>query len=427
MTTKFGFVFLWIMLCIPTVSVRAYRLEVSIANVKNTPVFLAGYYGERVSVIDSAQLSASGKAIFSRDRDLCPGMYTLVIPGKLTYDLLLDGSDQQMSIGLNAANDARITGNAQASAYAEYLAWLRTQPDNRQIVERRNRMIEQHSDTFLAAYLKALQPIETDNSTETGDPGQLMKTYQERRRRFFDNMDLSDVRMLHTPLYHERIQYYISKFVTQQPDTLIHISYRMLERASGNYETFFYVSDFLIDFSLRSKIPNINKLHNFLLRNRDMVGSLAFSKFSKSKTNYFKIPDEKTLQNRLASIPLSDPEGKTFDPMLVKSKYRIFYFWEPGCIRCSANASKWQATLNKYRNKSCFGIAVNVKTDVQQPENRILAYEPLCINVSAGNMSQCDFIFFTGSYSKIIVTDTNGNILGLFGSPASLDQFMTGM
>ena len=401
----------------------AFQIEISNKTLANTPVFLAGYYGDQVFVIDSVLTDTGGKAVFVGNNHLCAGIYTVVAPGKLSYDLLLN-TEQQLRIEWLTENDVRITGDEQTAAYAAYLKWADTRPGKEQLIERRRRIISQYPDTFLAAYLTALQPVES-NREDSGDMAQLMKLYQYRRRHFFDNMPLSDVRLLHTPLFHETVHYYVTKFVTQQTDSLIHIAYRMLEQSSGNYETFYYVSDFLIDFSLRNKIKDINKLHNFVQRNRDMLGAKGQTMLAaKSATNYFHLPDEKALQNRLTVMSLTDIDGQIFDPLTVRSKYRIYYFWKNDCPRCLADVPRWQTVLNKYQHKSCFGIAVNTKNNVRQQENRILAYDPLCVNVSTDQSMWCETVFFTTYYSKIIVTDTEGTIIAIFGSAASLDNFL---
>jgi len=201
----------------------------------------------------------------------------------------------------------------------------------------------------------------------------------------------------------------------------------MLEQASGNYETFFYVSDFLIDFSLRNhtKIKDISKLHNFVNRNRDMLGTKGQTMLPPgSNINYFKIPDEKSLQNRLENMHLTDINGQSFQLQTISSKFRVFYFWQNNCPRCIRDVARWQTILNKYANKSCSGIAVNIQNDVQLPENRILAFDPLCANVSAINTTWCETIFFVNLYSKIVVTDDDGNIVGIFASSALLDNFL---
>ena len=407
--------------CLPSL---AYQIEISNKTLANMPVFLASYYGDQVLVIDSVLTDTDGKAVFVRDYRLCAGMYTIVAPRKLSYDVLLDAG-QQLHLEWLTANDVLVTGDEETAAYAAYLAWADTRPGKEQLAERRRQIVDQHPGTFLAAYLAALQPVEPPDTGDADDLTQLMKAYQYRRRHFFDNMPLSDVRLLRTPLYHETVQYYFTKFVTQQTDSLIHIAYRMLEQASGNYETFFYVSDFLIDFSLRNKIKDISKLHNFLQRNRDMLGEKGQAMLpARSTANYFRIPDEKSLQNRLANMPLTDVDGQTFDPLTVRNNYRIYYFWKNSCPRCVAGVPRWQTVLNKHQRKLCMGIAVNTANDVREQKNRILAYDPLCINVSTDNMPLCETVFFTAFYSKIIITDAEGAIISVFGSVASLDNFL---
>jgi len=405
---------------------KAYRIEVTNAAIADMPVFLAGYYGDQVSVIDSVTADANGKAVFERHYNLCTGMYTLITPGKLSYDLLLD-VEQQLRMEWLPTGDFRMEGDEPTTAWTAYQAWEDTRPDRAQLIERRRQIIGQFPGTFLAAYLTALQPVDSPVEEVANDISQLMRTYQYRRNHFFDNMPLSDVRLLRTPLYHETIHYFITKFVTQQTDSLIHIAYRMLEQASNNYETFFYVSDFLIDFSLRNytKIKDLYKLHNFLNRNRDMLGSKGQAMIPpRMNINYFKISDEISLKNKLGNMPFTDINGQVFDVQTIRDKFRVYYFWYNNCPRCIAEVARWQTALNRFANKSCSGIAVNIKNDVQPQENRILAYEPLCANVSAANAPWCETVFFVNLYSKIVVTDVDGHILGIFASPGALENFL---
>ena len=115
---------------------KAYRIEISNQAIANTPVFLAGYYGDQRPVIDSAMTDAAGKAIFERDYNLCAGMYTLVAPGKLQYDLLLD-IGQQLLIEWLTPSDIRIESDEQTAAWAAYQAWTETRPNKEQLTEHR--------------------------------------------------------------------------------------------------------------------------------------------------------------------------------------------------------------------------------------------------------------------------------------------------
>ena len=402
---------------------NAYRIEISNPALVHTPVFLAGYYGDQVSVVDSTRTDAVGKAVFECDDDLCAGIYTLIAPGKLSCDLLIDVG-QRLRVEWTPTGDIRIEGDEPAAAYTAYQTFENTRPDKEQLIERHRQIIVQYPGTFLAAYLMALQPVEAPAAEVSDDLSQMMQVYQYHRRHFFDNMPLSDVRLLRTPLYHQNVKYYFTKFVTQQTDTLIHIAYRMLELASENYETFYYVSDFLIDFSLRNKeIRDLQKLYIFINRNRDMLGTKGESMLpTRSGSNYFHLHNETSLQNRLKNMLLYDVDGQAFEPRATDSKYRIFYFWKNDCPRCIADVSRWRDLLQRY--KSYQGIAVNIKNDVQRQENRILAFDSLCINVSAINLPCYGNFFYVNYYSKLIVTDAEGNIIGIFTSTSSLDNFL---
>ena len=413
-----------VILCF-ALNAKAYRIEISNRAIANYPVFLAGYYGEFISVVDSAMANADGKAVFERDYDLCTGLYTVLVHGILQYDLLIDAR-QNLRIEWSERGELSVDGDEQLSVWVEYQAFADSVSDRSRLAERRRQIIADNPDSFLAAYLTALQPLEPPSMEITGDFAQLMIEYRNRRRNFFVNMPLSDVRLLRTPIYHENIHYYVTQFVTQHADSLIHIGYSMLEQAADNYETFYYVSDFLIDYSLRNRpVENINRFFNFIQRNRDMLGTRGMAMIpARSGTNYFELPDERSLQNILSNMQLTDIEGQTFDMRTIDSRYRIFYFWRDNCPRCTVEASRWQAVINRYRSSSVSGIAVNVNDDVQMSENRILAYDPLCVNVSINNMPVCQKIFLSNYYSKIIVTDTEGSILGVFTSANTLDTFL---
>ncbi len=391
--------------------ISAYRIEISDASFSGMPVFLAGYYGDRVSVMDSSQFDNTGHAIFSKDQDLCTGLYTLVIPGKWTYDILI-ASEQRISVTKDETS-VWVSGNDQTTGYAEYLA----QP-NEPVIQK---LAEQYPNTFLSDYLKALQPgVPSPDTSALSDMKQMLKAYQLRKKNFFTNINLSDTRLLRTPLYLEQVQFYVSKFITQHVDTLLREAVRLMEMSSGSYETFFFMSDFLTDYSLRS--PNGSKMHNYLIRNRALLTSRARSLIPQSFGLYYTLRDEKTFQDQLSSMTFSDTEEKSFDPNQIDAQYRIFYFWSSDCPRCLSDVPRWQSILTKNRSGSCFGIAVNTKTNVIKPTERILAYDPLCVNVSLSENS-CQNLFFIGTYSKIVLTDASGNVIGIFGSSASLDNF----
>ncbi|MDR0815148.1 MAG: DUF5106 domain-containing protein [Bacteroidales bacterium] len=382
-------------------SLYAYRIEASLdAAPAGTSVFLTGYYGDRVLVIDSTRFDTFGNAVFS-GASLPQGIYTLFVPGCFRYEFLL--ADEQ-TVGINRKG---VSGNAQTEAFA---AFMSADLDKTQAEARRELLIKQHSGSFLASYLSAMQPIQTPDDLLSDEPAQMLSRYRYMRRHFFDRFDLSDAGLLHTPLYAETIRYYFSNFLTQQTDTLIAAAYNLLQKASGNSETFFFVMDFLVDYSLRNDVENIERLHRFLQPNRCMLSEKALQLLpEKSRKMGFILPDI------FPHIPY-----QSFNLPQVNTKFCIFYFWDGACPRCLSDAASWQKLMNKHRAKSCTGIAVNVQT----PRPATITLDNADLSIHASGFSAYERMFLTNAYAKIVLTASDGEVLGIFGSLQALDTFL---
>jgi hypothetical protein len=419
---KIIFVFCFLIISLNSYS---YRIEIQNKNLINTPVFLVGYYGDKTSVVDSTMADIAGRAVFQGENNLCVGMYMILAPGKLQYDILLD--DRQL-LRLEWISDQQIVveGDPKIAAWIEYNNLFAQSVGRRQLAYKKHAIIEEYPGTLIAAYMTALQINEPPQMGEHININQLLREYRDRRRNFFANMPLSDVRLLRTPLYHETIDYFTSQFITQHIDSLIAISYSMLEQAAGNTETFFYVSDFMIDFYARnrSNISNSDRLYNFIQRNRNMLGSAGMSMLNvRSRSIFFTMQDEVALRNRLSNIQMIDTEGEAFNPRAINSRFKVFYFWKNSCQRCILEAARLQAIINNYSEHS-FCIMVNIENDVIDIENRMIAYDPLFINVSAANSGSCETLFLATYYSKILLTDNAGNVLGAFSTTSALADFL---
>jgi len=408
--------------------VHAYKIELTNPHIADIPVFIAGYYGNQVFIVDSTKADANGYAILERNYDLSTGMYTLLVPSIVQYDLLID-DNQLLHFKWSPDGVMRIEGDEKATAWAEYQAWMENQTDRDKIVEHRRQIIAKYPDTFLAAYLLALQPVESPSNFEKDtmnyNIGFFMNEYRYQRRHYFANMPLSDVRFLHTPLYHEKVYNYLIRFVVQNADSLIFIAYSMLEQSLGNYETFFYISDFVNDFAQRYRhIKDINKFHAFVRRNREVLGSKGIEALQpKFRADYFALSNEVSLKNRFFKKPFTDPEGQTFNPTIIKNKYHLYFFWKNNCAKCLVEIPRLITVLDKYE-KLIIGVAVNIEDDIRKPENRIETYNPVCLNLSIADMPYCQKVFFVNYYSKIVLTDNDGNIVGIFTSIAALDSFL---
>ncbi|MDR0714143.1 MAG: hypothetical protein LBF89_07800 [Bacteroidales bacterium] len=410
----------WAVLLFGNASVYACRIEVSLDSLPNTVLFLAGYYGERVLMIDSARSDDSGRAVFD-GIPLPQGIYTLTAPERFRCDFLL-AEEQNLLIGRKDKRTS-VSGNRQTEAYADYLLLVESRPERQQLDNYRETLIASYPGTLLAAYLSALQPVRPPppEHPQPDERTQMMYEYRYRRQHFFDRIDLSDTRLLHTPLYVETIRYYFSQFVTQQVDTLISTAYRLLCKAAGSCETCFFMMDFLDDYSLRTPVTGIERLHRFLQPNRCMLSRKAVSMLPEKEKNLkFVLPEGENICKRLASVNYYGTDGKDFRFLQTEKCFRIFYYWDAACPRCLSDADSWQRLMNRYHSGLCEGIAVHVRSP--HPPNKLLA--AAAANVYVSDFTGYERLFLTHGYAKTVLAGHDGEILGIFGSMQALDTFL---
>ncbi|MDR1666962.1 MAG: DUF5106 domain-containing protein [Bacteroidales bacterium] len=408
----------WMLLLSGNVCIcAAFRMEVSLDSLPHTALFLAGYYGDRITVVDSTCSDGAGRAVFCGSR-LPQGLYILTAPGKFRCDFLL-AEEQEIRIEIKHKRIS-VSGNRQTEAYADYLLLEESQPTGQQLNDYREKLVASYPGTFLSAYMSALQPVHYPFHPQPDERTQMMDEYRYRRQHFFDHIDLSDTRLLHTPLYAETVGYYFSQFVTQQADTLISAAYRLLRKASGSCETFFFMMDFLADYSLRAPIEHIERLYHFLQPNRCMLSGKAISMLpANEKGVKFTLPEEENICERLVSVTYSGTNGENFNFSQTEHRFRIFYYWDAACPRCLSDAASWQRIMNTYRSKSCESIAAHICG--LPPGNSLLSS---FTNIYTSDFTGCERLFLVHDYAKTVLVGQDGEILGIFGSMQALDAFL---
>jgi hypothetical protein len=407
----------WMVLLSGNVCIYAYRIEVSLDSLPRTVWFLAGYYGDRVMVVDSTFSDDAGRAVFNGSL-LPQGIYTLTAPGKFRCDLLV-AEEQEIRIGMKNKRIS-VSGNRQTETYADYLLLEESCPSRQELNDCREKLVASYPGTFLAVYLSALQPVRPPLHPQPDERTQMMYEYHYRRQHFFDRIDLSDTRLLHTPLYAETVGYYFSQFVPQQADTLISTAYQLLRKASGSCETCFFMMDLLTDYSLRTPVEHIERLHRFLQPNCCMLSGKALSMLpAKEKGLKFALPEGENICKRIASVTYIGTDGEDFSFSQTEKRFRIFYYWDAACPRCLSGAASWQRVMNKYHSRLCESVAVHVSSP--HPPQKLLTPVP---SVYTSNFTYSERLFLVRDYAKMTLTGQDGEILGIFGSMQALDAFL---
>ena len=76
---------------------QSFQIRVTLDGLKDTNIYLANYYGNKILRVDSARLDKSGGALFQNKEKRTCGLYVIYLNKDNYFDFLL-GSDQQFSI-----------------------------------------------------------------------------------------------------------------------------------------------------------------------------------------------------------------------------------------------------------------------------------------------------------------------------------------
>ena len=233
-----------------------YNIDLTINDLRDSTVFLAYHLGDKQYIKDTIKLDKSGHGIVHGQETLPTGIYMIVLPGKKYFEVLI--SDQQhFSLSCNYSdyfNTLKFSGSDENSAFIDYQKkWVVMQQrsaaiskriqNNRQnndslkilgAVQKRQEenmklylksVINENNGNLLATLVKALLPIDIPEfSIPIGyanpDSIRWIRSYLYNKDHFFDNVDLSDEKLLRTPILYSRLNTFFTTVVIQAPDSV---------------------------------------------------------------------------------------------------------------------------------------------------------------------------------------------------------------
>jgi len=388
---------------------QTVNIKVKIKNLKNNKVIIGHHLSEQLIPDDTITLNNKGIGDF-KSKDAYPGgMYFLFLPNQNLFDFILS-KDQDFSITADTTNfteTVSFEGSLENKLFSEYQKKMKITRDKQeklmeqlkvakgdekksqeikneitQVVEGMNNyhkdIIKNNPDLFFSKFLTATRRPEVPK-TITDKKEQ----YFWFRHHYFDNFDVSDPRLLRTPIYQNTIETYLDKVLMQHYDTLIPEVDILIEKSRTNHELFRYMMVFLFNKYASSQIMTsenvfVHIADKYYLKESDwskpdyiqkLKGEIVNKKkclIGKTAHNiiYTKIPtdtsslakyieDCKAFQQKGLTIEKSEADSTTKYNLKVgvlqdyfdnfkdieqlkeeKAKFTILWFWTPTCSHC---------------------------------------------------------------------------------------------
>lgn len=243
----------------------------------------ACHYAGKIYFERDVSANENGKAVFYNDT-LASGVYYIIFPDSSSYEFMYDSDyphKTELAYNTETAEYFIQLGSEITLAYDDYIKAsanigvqlsdiklnlkqndLRRQ-ERKQLLEKRetlrtqqesyiNTIISTYETSVLAAYLKAqvriqvpeYNPQSAENNSDSVAWNWRMNYYNKH---YLDNLNLTDHRLLNTPIYTLMVDKYLDKSVSQNPQELNRAIDHLMFKAGTNEITEKFLSKYLLD------------------------------------------------------------------------------------------------------------------------------------------------------------------------------------
>lgn len=434
------------------------EISLHVTGLPSAWVRLQGVQGNVKSKLDSVQLDAQGNALFKYGVRLDPGCYELLLPNDVVLPILLD-EDQTVALSTQATcpiecmqvrgsfentllyNTLQYDTNlgVRFQAQVEELQAMGQQLDQAQIDQLRQQyffeqknyytsIFSEYPNSLFTKYEKAKQAPAILNDI-VADPTLDVAARQEGMlSHFWDNVDFSDERLLHTTVAFDKLWEYMNRYVPNQTDIKLQAVDILMEKVLDHpaYYKFFakwLADDYMPPFNgqMDPDAFYIHMVDNYLTTERafwtDSLHLYAYQLRAEDMRNSL-------VGMKGESFQACDPAGREYALDDIKAPYIALFFYHSDCEHC---IKETPVMVQRYREMKDQGLEV-VAVAMSTPEDEWNAFieknEMDWINVTDADNNSIYKKYFVRATPEIYLLNPDRTIIGKHLSPDDVTLVM---
>lgn len=406
---------------VPVFSQKGYEIKVKIHGFKDTSIILGHHFAKSMYPDDTVRLDKNGVGVFKGKTPLPQGMYIVFLPSKNYFDIIV-GDNQVFEVENDTADlfkNIKFKNSPDNQLFYDYQFFLmKKREEVRKLQEaRKNAKTEeektkiaaqiaaidtevkafkekattQNPNSFIAKFIKATQDIEVPEPPKDAQGRITDSLFQYRyyRTHYFDNFDISDGRLLRTPLYEDKIMTYIEKVIPQFIDTINKEVDFLIEKSRTSPELFRYMLVTLFNHYGKSQIMGFDgiALHigeKYYVKEATWADTAYIKKLKKQIEEKSPTLIGKIAPNiELIEVPVEhfmhaadDTSqkravhnlGPVFNLKMINKDFTILYFWDVDCGHCKKETPLMRDVYKRLKDKNVELVSVCL---VFSEENKI--------------------------------------------------------
>ncbi|MFI5219349.1 MAG: redoxin domain-containing protein [Bacteroidia bacterium] len=399
-------------------SQNAFNLKITVKGVpKDSLCRLANYYGDKQYLKDSALADAKGTVVFKAKEKLPGGIYLFVLPNKKYFEFIID-KEQNFSLETDTADlvkHMKVTGSRDNELFFNYIKFineksaaiepLRAEYDknkdnkeerekaqkkieeiNKEVVGMKLKFMEDNPDAFMTKVFKTSKDVEMPDPPMKNPDGSIDSVGQFRyyKAHFFDNLDLTDERMLRTPVLFPKIEQYVKKLTVQMPDSINEAADYLVKLSRPSPEVFKFIVWWITNQYETSTIMGMDAVFVHMAENYYTKDQAYWA----DSTTLYKIADRaKTLKpiligKKVRNLVLLDTAGTYQALYNIKKPFTVLIFWDPDCGHCQKEMPKLKELYDKVKSKGVEVYAVDNEVEEDKWKKFIREHNLNWINVA---------------------------------------------
>ncbi len=373
------------------------KIKLEVKGMENKEVMLGYHFGKTQYISDTVMTDSKGRVTFDGERPR--GIYLLVdADTKKYFEFLVVEPEVSLQCDFNdAVGTMKALRSKENALHYEYIAGLNkfreeVKPINEQleklkgkedktsiadreqlqaklavvdtkVVKFRKSFQEQHPNSFVAKFIRTSTDPIVEECPE-GMESKECKTYQWRKYKaaYLKELDFNDQRMIYTPIYEQRMMYYLDKLCIQHPDTLIEeVNWIIGQLDKESKFTYQYVASTLLNKYVKSKVMGMDKVATNVA-NQCYCPDKAWWKPEDELKEFcekYKVYGELVLGKEAPNLILRDTSETWHALHRFEKDFTILVFWDPGCGHCKELMGELKEFYKEYKAKGVGIFAVS--------------------------------------------------------------------
>lgn len=382
-----------------------YAITVNIRNYNDSIIFLAKYYGDKQYIQDTVKRGVNGVFFIHGTEPLDGGVYIIATSDKRYFEMVVD-KEQQFSVDVDNADfigSIKFKGSQENNDYYDYLHFINprgmkldslnkaskvaeTMADSLALVNQmknisseiddyKAKYIADHPTSLESAIFNALEDVKIPDAPilPNGRPDSTF-AYRYYKTHFWDHIDLTDDRLVRTPIYASKLKQYLDNLTVQDPDSINKEADFLVNATRKSPELFKYTVFYLTYNYETSKIMGMDAVFvhmatTYYTHPKDIFW-LDSAAIKKIVDRGFQLQPLE-LGKKAPNLTFRDLNNNPVSIYSVNAPYTVLYFWSYECSHCKVETPILADTMKKWMPLGVHMFAVQTEYNLDSTKNNI--------------------------------------------------------